>query len=178
MGIQIDVEDISKSIGGIARLLLSLLFLLSFSPDVLATHEADHRYLISGYVRDQNGVALRNATVHLEHKGGEKKKVSTNRNGYYEVLFHLHNENLGDEILVRFGDFEKRVKVAFDITDTVSTRGDTVDFGAPPQDTGIWGYLTGASLFIVVIALYVGFLRVKRKKNAVVRRKKRKRKRS
>ncbi len=153
-----------------------LFFLLSFPESVIATHEADHRYLISGYVRDDLGASIEGARVDLEHKGGEKKKVTTNGSGYYEILFHLHNDNLGDEIVVRVGDVEKRIKISFDLDDAVSARGDTVDFGAEAQGTGIWSYLTYGSLLIMLIALYIGFGQLKKKKKALARQEKRSRK--
>ncbi len=150
--------------------------LFGFSESVLATHEADHRYLISGYVRDGVGVAIKNTTVHLEHKGGEKKKVDTNGSGYYEILFHLHNDNLGDEILVRVGDVEKKVKVFFDPEDSASIRGDSINFGADAQETEVWVYLTSVSLLILSVALYIGFRQTKKKKKAIARKEKRSRK--
>lgn len=119
---------------------------------------------------------MENATVHLEHKGGEKKKVTTNGSGYYEILFHLHNDNLGDEIVVRVGDVEKRIKISFDAEDTATPRGDTVDFGAEAQATEIWQYLTYASLLIMAVALYIGFGQLKKKKKALARHEKRNRK--
>ncbi len=149
-----------------------LTFLFLSSEDVIATHEADHRYLISGYVRDGVGVAIKNATVHLEHKGGEKKKVDTNGSGYYEFMFHLHNDNLGDEIIVRIGDVEKKVKVFFDPEDNASVRGDSVNFGADAQETEVWVF----SLLILFVALYIGFRQTKKKKKAIARKEKRSRK--
>lgn len=150
-----------------------MVFLVLFSEDVLATHEADHRYVISGFVRDGDGAPIGDATLHLEHKGGEKKQVKTNGSGYYEILFHLHNDNLGDEILVRFGDIEKKIKVQFDPEDSINSRGDSVDFGADARAASIWVYLTGVSLVVMVVVLYIGFGRLKRKKKALARQKKR-----
>jgi len=150
--------------------------LFGFSESVLATHEADHRYLVSGYVRDGVGVAIEDATVHLEHKGGEKKKVNTNGSGYYEILFHLHNDNLGDEIIVRYKDVEKKIKVFFDTEDAVSTRSDAVDFGADAKETEDWVYLTSVSFFLVFVAFYIAVKKMKKKKKAITRKEKRSRK--
>lgn len=173
MNLYIDIGKLCKQV---EKYLLVIFFLLVFSGIALGTHEADHRYIISGFVRDESGAALKNVVVHLEHKGGEKKKVKTSRSGYYEVLFHLHNENLGDEILIRAGELEKTVKVIFDVEDTASSRGDTVNFGMAAQGVSIWVYLTTASLVVMVVALYFGKGQLKRKKKAMTRQEKRKRK--
>lgn len=156
--------------------LLFLVFLFLPLKDVFATHEADHRYVISGYVRDGAGVAKEDATVHLEHKGGEKKKVNTNGSGYYEILFHLHNDSLGDEILVRVGDVEKKIKITFDPKDTVTSRGDSVNFGAEAKETEIWVYLTLASLLLMAFAFNIYLGQLKKKKKAIARQEKKSRK--
>ncbi len=58
--------------------LIFILSLINILPNpAFATHEADHRYVISGYVRDAEGNALKGAEVLLEHKGGQKEKVIT-----------------------------------------------------------------------------------------------------
>lgn len=176
MGFYIDIKIRGRWIRIAGRILFSFFFLLSFSESAVATHEADHRYVISGYVRDEAGAAIENARVDLEHKGGEKKTVDTNSSGYYEILFHLHDDNLGDEIIIRVDEVEKRIKVSFDKGDTVTSRGDSVDFGAKAQETEIWQYLTYVSLLIMVIALYIGMRQLKKKKKALARQEKRSRK--
>lgn len=147
-----------------------MLFFLLILPQVaFATHESDHRYVVSGYVRDASGTPLKGTSVELEHKGGEKKKIITGNGGYYEVLFHLHNENLGDEILVKVGETEKKIKVLFDPEDKAAARGDTVDFGASPVNTDTWVYLTGTSLLLLSVVLYFGLIRNTKKKKAQVK---------
>lgn len=177
MGFYIDTKIRNRCIRTIGRVLfLFVFFLLGFSESVVATHEADHRYVISGYVRDEAGAAIENARVHLEHKGGEKKKVNTNGSGYYEILFHLHNDSLGDEIIVRVGEVEKRIKISFDKEDSVTPRGDSVDFGAEAKGADLWQYLTYVSLLIMVLALYIGKRQLDKKKKAIARQEKRSRK--
>ena len=160
--------------GGVALAVFVLLV-----QGALATHEADHRYVVSGYVRDQRGVPIENAVVRLSHKGGEKKEVRTNSSGYYEVLFHLHNENLGDEIIIQYGDVTKRHEVVFDPEDKFTPRGVEVSFGAPGKKGAVvWIYLTIASLALFGAVLYFGLLknRPKRRTKGVARKRKRKKK--
>lgn len=158
--------------------LLALFVLLGFFETAFATHEADHRYVLSGYVRDTNGVPIPAATVLLEHKGGEKKSVKTNDQGYYEVLFHLHNNNLGDEIILKFGETTKKHKVKFDPDDQFTNRGGEIDFGAPGKDEAkIWIYLTGGTIGLFGFLLYLGFFRKKKVHKQDFAGKKRKKKR-
>lgn len=123
------------------------------------------------------GVPISDATVLFEHKGGEKKEVKTGSKGYYEVLFHLHNDNLGDEIVIKFGDTSKKHKVSFDPDDTVSHRGAEVDFGAPGKEGAkIWIYITAGTLVVFVPVLYFGFFRKSKKPQIEIMEKKRERK--
>jgi hypothetical protein len=80
----------------------------------------------------------------------------TDGDGYYEVLLHLHNENLGDQILIKAQDQEKRTKVSFDPQDHTTERSAEIDFGAPaPNRSGqgwvYYGY--GAAAVLIVGAL-------------------------
>ncbi|MFQ5780698.1 MAG: carboxypeptidase-like regulatory domain-containing protein [Nitrospiria bacterium] len=145
---------------------------------LLATHEADHRFTVSGYVRDETGSPLSGAVVLLEHKGGVKKNAKTDRRGYYEALFHLHNDNLGDEILITVGDVVKKVAVAFDPDDRFSDRGGRIDFGAAAKGGDYaWVYWTGGVGLILGTIVYVGFFRKKKKIKTIRKGKRRKRRR-
>ena len=136
--------------------------ILVFPPAVFAEHEADHRFFVSGYVRDAAGNPLHETAVSVEHKGGQKKTATTNRRGYYEVMFHLHNDNLGDEMVVTAGSEVKKVTMAFDPGDHFSERRGEVSFGAPGKESPYdWIYWSGG--VGVLIAAVLG-LRLSRKK--------------
>jgi len=115
--------------------------------------------------------------VLLEHKGGEKKSVKTNEQGYYEVLFHLHNTNLGDQIIVKFGETEKKHKVEFNPEDKFTNRGVEISFGAPGKEgAAFWIYITGGTLGLFGVFLYFTFVKnvkaPKRKSSASKKKKK------
>lgn len=149
-----------------------------FPGDSFAEHEANHRYLVSGYVRDSAGKSLGNASIELEHKGGEKKKVSANRDGYYEARFHLHDENLGDTIIVVASGVTKKIKVEFDLGDEVNFRGASLDFGAPSSDDSpVWTFLTIASLVVLGGTFYFIVIKGKKNKNTAEKLKSKKKKR-
>ncbi len=112
----------------ITPLLLS--FFLLVRP-VFAEHEADHRYMVKGHVRDAAGKAKEAVSVVVEHKGGEKKSTTTDGRGYYEVQFHLHDANKGDEVTVTAEGEVKKIAIDLIPGDQMTERIGQVDFGAP-----------------------------------------------
>jgi len=106
---------------------------------VLAEHEADHRYTVKGYVRDAAGKPKGAVAVVAEHKSGGKKSATTDKRGYYEIRFHLHDANKGDEVTVTAEGEVKKVSVDLILEDHVTERIGRVDFGAPggPDWSGI-----------------------------------------
>lgn len=106
---------------------------------VTATHEADHRFAVEGYVcgADGKGVAGTDVLV-KDTKISYGQVVKTDGYGYYKATFHLHNDNLGDPILVESKGEQQNLKVQFDPKDLESERKIQVNFGtgcdasAPP----------------------------------------------
>jgi hypothetical protein len=62
--------------------------------------------------------------------------VKTDREGYYRATFHLHNENLGDPILVEAGGQQQHHRVQFDPKDLESERIILVNFGTGCEARG------------------------------------------
>lgn len=128
-----------------------------------ATHEADHRFTIYGHVRDQDGTAVQDAKVTVvDTRIGDGSTAFTDRHGYYEVLLHLHNDNLGDEIRVTTQNESKTVIATFDSDDKMTERKVQVDFGAvlperPSDASRLWLYGGGAALLVAAF-LYWGIL--------------------
>lgn len=144
---------------------LFIFLFLSFSPgNVFATHEVNHRFVISGYVRDAGGNPISGTEVILEHKGGEKKVAATNRSGYYEVLFHIHDENAGDEISVTAAGETKKIKAAYKPEDHVTFRTAEVNFGAPGKPEYSWLYWTGGAGLLIGAVYYLNYFKKKRKR--------------
>jgi len=118
-------------------------------------HEADHRFTVLGHVRDAQGEGRSEVTVTLEHKGGVKQQAKTESSGYYESVFHLHDNNLGDEIIVTAGSEVKRIVTVFDVEDKHSVREGRVDFGAPAKESPVLYYwLGGGGLFLCVVIYF------------------------
>ena len=119
--------------GGTVRWLLAALGLVVFFlPSILfATHEADHRFTVEGFVCDKDGkpsaqleVLVKDTRVTLG------QTVRTDGDGYYKVTLHLHNDNLGDPLLVEAGAEQRQFKVSFDPNDLETERRLQVNFGS------------------------------------------------
>jgi hypothetical protein len=149
---------------------LLILLVLGFVVDLFALHKTDHRYVVSGYVRDGQGVPQSDLLVTIEHKEGKhKEKVKTNASGYYEKIFHLHNANVGEELIVTAGSEVKRHKITFDPKDVTSSRKGQIDFGAPAAEgSPVWlfGLIAGGMLTVLC------FLLMKKKRAAKMEKKK------
>jgi|SRR3990172_508442 len=123
---------------------------------VWATHDIQHRYTVLGYIRDQQGKALPDSRVSVtDIPLNQTGTAFTDGNGYYEVLLHLHNENQGDEIVVKAQDTEKKLKASFDPQDRFTERRVEVNFGPVVQakDGQRWGYFGGIAAVLLAGAL-------------------------
>jgi hypothetical protein len=144
--------------------LIWVLFLI-FAEPVRATHDAQHRFTVFGQVRDSEGRPVQDARVividpRLEEEGGT---TFTDPNGNYSQLLHLHNDNLGDEIVVRVGDMEKKINASFNVMDRTTERKARVDFGPTEQEVQaakrfrFIGYGV-AALLIVIGLIFLRFI--------------------
>jgi LPXTG-motif cell wall-anchored protein len=138
-----------------------------FVKEAVATHETDHRYTVFGYVRNDKGRPMADTRVTVRDTRLDEAAVAfTDRKGYYETTLHLHNDSLGDEIVVTVGTEEKKHRATFNPDDKQTERKVQVDFGAPAApDTGssqaaVYGVI-GAAAVAAGIGWYV--LRSKRK---------------
>ncbi|MBX3328194.1 MAG: hypothetical protein U0236_14210 [Nitrospira sp.] len=96
-----------------------------------ATHEADHRFQVEGYVCGEGGAGLSNTDVLVKDtRISYGQVVKTDGDGYYKAMFHLHNDNLGDPLLIEARGEQKNLKVEFDPKDLESDRKIRVDFGS------------------------------------------------
>lgn len=127
---------------------------------VWGTHDTQHRYTVFGYVRDDQGKPLPDVKVTVSDVPlNLTGSALTDGDGYYEVLLHLHNENLGDQILVKAQDQEKRSKVSFDPQDHTTERRAEMDFGAPGlngPDRG-WGYYGYGAAAALIVGLLISW---------------------
>ena len=102
-----------------------------FPAVVSATHEADHRFTVEGFVCGADGKGVPNTDVLVKDtKISYGQIVKTDGDGYYKAPFHLHNDNLGDPILVEARGEQQHQKVTFDPKDLETERKIQVNFGS------------------------------------------------
>lgn len=151
---------------GVVLPVLILLALPAF-----ATHENDHRFIVYGTVHDDRGNPVADARVIVvDPRLDEGMTAFTDRNGDFEALLHLHNTDLGDEIIVTALDQKKTIRAEFDPNDKVTVRKARLDFGAPESDrpksgwdeSRIW---IGAVLIVTAAAIFMVFQRVRHRKH-------------
>ncbi len=127
---------------GTVGAVLGTVVLLAVPSPLFATHEADHRFTVEGYVCGTDGKGSADVEVLIKDtRISYGQTVKTNADGYYTATFHLHNENLGDPLLVEARGETQQHKVQFDPKDLEAERKIQVHFGSgctrdprqPPQ---------------------------------------------
>jgi hypothetical protein len=129
---------------------------------VLATHEVDHRFTVFGFVKSSSGVPQSNIKVMVtDTLTGEGNTVFTDDRGYYEVLLHIHNNNLGDEIRITAGSVAQTIKASFNPEDKHTERRSEVniDFKESNDLKMTKGWSIAAAFLLFVSALFI-FIRL------------------
>ena len=125
-----------------------------------ATHEADHRFTVEGFVCGADGKPSANVEVLVKDtRISYGQTVTTGEDGYYRAVFHLHNDNLGDPLLVEAKGEQQNLTIQFDPKDLESERKIQVNFGsgcvhdrsAPP----VWLFV-GLGVVAGIVGLFVG----------------------
>ncbi len=153
-----------------------------------ATHEMDHRFTISGRVRDQGGKPIGDVRVHARNLRDQTVDPVTgyaDGSGFYKLVLHLHNQNAGDPIQISVKDERsgldevKKVRAEFDPTDRHTERQAKVDFGPESEQSaggsgGVVGtedasklWLYGAGGVLVAAAIGVAVVHARHRRAAV-----------
>ncbi|MBI2524975.1 MAG: carboxypeptidase regulatory-like domain-containing protein [Candidatus Rokubacteria bacterium] len=112
------------------------IWLAAFGLGVLAspgpgegTHEVDHRYLVIGYLQDEQGQPLRRAPVRAtRERTGLSYEAATEDNGFYLLVIHLHDDDVGDALRVTAAGATVRVEARFAPWEGRRHRGTRIDF--------------------------------------------------
>lgn len=105
--------------------------------------------MVEGYVCRQDGKGLSNADVLVKDtRISYGQVVRTDGDGYYKATFHLHNDNLGDPLLVEARGEQQNLKVEFDPKDLESERKIRVNFGTGCDVSGppVWLWWGGGAM--------------------------------
>lgn len=139
---------------------------------VSAEHEADHRYIVEGYVLDAGESPRADVNVVVKADEGLLGEAVTDRRGFYRIRLHLHNADLGKVLTVKTGAREAEIEVTFDPGDKETARvhdlnfiGDQVteaDLGSRGFPT--WAYVVVGILIVLVVARTVSQALKRRKK--------------
>ena len=96
---------------------LVLAFLLLSWP-AAATHEADHRYAVQGYVLDEQRNPRPGVAVSLSMDNRSLGQGITDSRGYFSIEAHLHDADIGKMLALRAGNRRGEIRMQ-------ATRGDT-----------------------------------------------------
>ena len=108
--------------------------------------------MVEGYVCGEGGAGVSSADVLVKDtKISYGQVVKTDGDGYYKATFHLHNDNLGDPLLIEARGEQKNLKIEFDPKDLESERKVRVDFGSGcGGSSSSWVWWGGGSVLVVV----------------------------
>jgi hypothetical protein len=81
---------------------LLLLLLLLGSTSAHADHDSDHRYSVRGYLVDDRQRPIADAIV-VAQLDGARVSGRTDDKGYYNLVMHLHDQDIGREIQLQAG---------------------------------------------------------------------------
>jgi hypothetical protein len=93
-----------------------------------ATHLPDHRFLVLGFVTNGEGRPVAGARVVVTRlKTGYEYPTSTERDGFYLVILHLHDEDEGERLAIDANGVKGEIRARFDTRDKKVERGTRVD---------------------------------------------------
>jgi Carboxypeptidase regulatory-like domain len=123
------MRDPSVSIRSVAPMLVLATVLATAVAD--ATHLPDHRFLVLGFVTDGEGRPIAGAKVIVTRlKTGLEYPTTTERDGFYLVVLHLHDEDEGERLGFDARGTKGEVRARFDKRDKKVERGTRVDVRA------------------------------------------------
>ena len=108
--------------------------------------------MVEGYVCGPDGKGISSADVLVKDtKISYGQVVRTDGEGYYKAMFHLHNDNFGDPLLVEVRGEQQHHKVEFDQKDLESDRKIRVNFGTGCEVSGppVWVWWGGGAVVAV-----------------------------
>jgi len=103
------------------------------SPDtpkpIFVKSNVSHGFIVYGYVRDKSANPVPDVTVVAKplKEGRESHEAKTNKEGYYEIFLHIHNEDVGTKIEVTAKGVKKEITANYNPEDKVTKRQAAVD---------------------------------------------------
>jgi hypothetical protein len=107
---------------------LAIVGALLLAAGAAATHAPDHRFIVLGVVTDAEGRPLAGVPVVVTRlKTGLPYRTKTERDGFYLVVLHLHDEDEGDRLRVTANGARGELVARYDVADKKVERGTRVD---------------------------------------------------
>jgi hypothetical protein len=120
-----------RSIRAMQPLVALALVLVLAGPPAGATHLPDHRFVVLGFVTDGDGRPMTGTRVVVTRlKTGLEYPTTTERDGFYLVVLHLHDEDEGERLGLDAKGVKGELRARFDTRDKKVERGTRVDFRA------------------------------------------------
>ncbi len=96
---------------------------------IFVKSKVDHGFIVYGYVRDKAGKPIPDLPIIAQplKEGREGHGGKTNKEGYYEIFLHIHNEDAGTRIVVSAKDVKKEIVATYNPEDKVTKRQAAVD---------------------------------------------------
>ncbi len=152
----------------LSRVCTILLCITLFSNAAYALHEIDHRFTISGYVRDDAGETQSGKNIVVKNPtGGTLGKAISGPTGFYSIRLHLHSEDVGRKLEVSTGPKTQEIQVKFDPDNVKDERTVEVHFGAMGVAIPLWEsptFLAISGIVIIGGAVYL-FAKQRRKQS-------------
>ena len=91
--------------------------------------KVEHGFIVYGYVRDKAGKPVADLPIKAQplKEGREGHEGKTNKEGYYEIFLHIHNEDAGTKIVVSANNVKKEITATYNPEDKVTKRQAAVD---------------------------------------------------
>jgi hypothetical protein len=113
---------------GRSTVTLILLAMVLAGGTARATHLPDHRFLVLGFVTDAEGRPVSGTRVVVTRlRTGYEYPTSTERDGFYLVILHLHDEDEGERLSFDGKSVRGEIRARFDVRDKKAERGTRVD---------------------------------------------------
>jgi len=96
---------------------------------VFVKTKVEHGFIVYGYVRDKAGKPIPDLPILAKplKEGREGHEGKTNKEGYYEIFLHIHNEDVGTKIVISAKDAKKEITATYNPEDKVTKRQAAVD---------------------------------------------------
>lgn len=128
-----------------------------------AEHEVDHRYNVTGFVLDGDGQPVADSAVSIRMGNNTIGTQTTNPQGYYNIRLHLHDEDLGQKLVIQSGTDEVTITVTLTPGDNATSRihyanlvgGRLVEEPLSKPRYAVWVYVTPVAVVLVLSLAYV-----------------------